>query len=244
MDHPICPSDEAQIRCKAGPPITSHRSTRGILNPKNSDARWKLKESLREFPTKTWSKGRGRTVQGSAKGSGLPRLSKYNFNIILSDLVSTLKDIKEARFPKDIYSNPDRRNMDLWCEYHNTTSILPRITTIRGLRSHDYLGPGTWGNSSVIGPRTTSIRIRGKMDEECPEHDLITFANDDCNSLAFPHNEALLGDKDDHPGSKKENVTFLHPSSSDLPRLKMPFEEGSSYNSKIVRSLTSRNRPF
>nr|XP_009606185.1 uncharacterized protein LOC104100620 [Nicotiana tomentosiformis] len=52
--------------------------------------------------------------------STYPRLSDYNFNISIVELVSAMRNIKEARFPKQIISDPSQRDRNLWCEYHGT----------------------------------------------------------------------------------------------------------------------------
>nr|XP_009618036.1 uncharacterized protein LOC104110278 [Nicotiana tomentosiformis] len=49
-----------------------------------------------------------------------PRLSDYNFNISLIELVLAIWNIKEARFPKLIRSDPSQRDHNLWCEFHGT----------------------------------------------------------------------------------------------------------------------------
>ncbi|XP_070050112.1 uncharacterized protein [Nicotiana tomentosiformis] len=49
-----------------------------------------------------------------------PKLSEYNFNVNIVELVSSMRNIKEARFPKPIRSNPSQRDPNLWYEYHGT----------------------------------------------------------------------------------------------------------------------------
>ncbi|XP_019233690.1 PREDICTED: uncharacterized protein LOC109214250 [Nicotiana attenuata] len=49
-----------------------------------------------------------------------PRLSEYNFNVSVVKLVSAMRNIKEAWFPKPMRSNPSQRDPNLWCEYHET----------------------------------------------------------------------------------------------------------------------------
>ncbi|XP_070050927.1 uncharacterized protein [Nicotiana tomentosiformis] len=49
-----------------------------------------------------------------------PRLSKYNFNVNVLELTSALRNIKEAQFPKPMWSDPIHRDPNLWCEYHGT----------------------------------------------------------------------------------------------------------------------------
>ncbi|XP_070020700.1 uncharacterized protein [Nicotiana sylvestris] len=49
-----------------------------------------------------------------------PRLSEYNFNIDVSDIVFTISKIRDARWPKPVQSDPSQRNHNLVCEFHNT----------------------------------------------------------------------------------------------------------------------------
>ncbi|XP_075085099.1 uncharacterized protein LOC142168330 [Nicotiana tabacum] len=60
-----------------------------------------------------------REVSGS-RGSSYPRLSEYNFNVSIVELVSAMRSIKEARFPRPMKSDPSQRDTNLWCEYHGT----------------------------------------------------------------------------------------------------------------------------
>ncbi|XP_070039540.1 uncharacterized protein [Nicotiana tomentosiformis] len=55
-----------------------------------------------------------------SRDSSYPRLSEYNLNVSLVELMSTMRNIKEARFPKPIRSDPSQRDPNLWCEYHGT----------------------------------------------------------------------------------------------------------------------------
>ncbi|XP_070042888.1 uncharacterized protein [Nicotiana tomentosiformis] len=49
-----------------------------------------------------------------------PRLSEYNFNVSVVELVSAMRKIKEARFPRPIRFDSSQRDPNLWCEYHGT----------------------------------------------------------------------------------------------------------------------------
>nr|XP_016455166.1 PREDICTED: uncharacterized protein LOC107779289 [Nicotiana tabacum] len=119
------------------------------LNPRNFDASRKLKESPLKFQATTWAnriEGCGnkgfwsserfgvdrRTDHGrnnrslqekevlGAQNSTYLRLSDYYFNISIVELVSVIRNIKEARFLKPIRSDPSQRDPNLWCEYHGT----------------------------------------------------------------------------------------------------------------------------
>ncbi|XP_019225255.1 PREDICTED: uncharacterized protein LOC109206847 [Nicotiana attenuata] len=57
-----------------------------------------------------------------------PRLSEYNFNISIMELVSAMRNIKEARFPRPMRSVQGQRDLNLWCEYHG----------INGYRTGDW----------------------------------------------------------------------------------------------------------
>ncbi|XP_070003459.1 uncharacterized protein [Nicotiana sylvestris] len=44
----------------------------------------------------------------------------YNFNVTTSELVPVLRSMEDkVRWPKEMRSNPNRRNPDHWCEFHN-----------------------------------------------------------------------------------------------------------------------------
>nr|XP_016435097.1 PREDICTED: uncharacterized protein LOC107761385 [Nicotiana tabacum] len=49
-----------------------------------------------------------------------PRLSEYNFNDSVVELLSAMRNIKEARFSKPMRSDPSQRDPNLYCEYHGT----------------------------------------------------------------------------------------------------------------------------
>nr|XP_009622700.1 uncharacterized protein LOC104114060 [Nicotiana tomentosiformis] len=96
------------------------------LNPRSFDASRKLKESLLEFQATTWADVHNRSlldkeISGS-RDSSYPRLSKYNFNVSVVELVSAMRNIKEARLPKPMRSDPSQRDPNLWCEYHGTNN--------------------------------------------------------------------------------------------------------------------------
>ncbi|XP_070046595.1 uncharacterized protein [Nicotiana tomentosiformis] len=55
-----------------------------------------------------------------SRDSSYPRLSEYNFNVSVVELVSAMRNIKEARFPRPMKSDPSQRDPNLWCEYHGT----------------------------------------------------------------------------------------------------------------------------
>ncbi|XP_070051994.1 uncharacterized protein [Nicotiana tomentosiformis] len=48
------------------------------------------------------------------------RIGDYNFNVSTSELVAVLRSMGDkVRWPKEMRSNPNRRNPDFWCEFHN-----------------------------------------------------------------------------------------------------------------------------
>ncbi|XP_070055206.1 uncharacterized protein [Nicotiana tomentosiformis] len=48
------------------------------------------------------------------------RIGDYSFNIGTSELVAVLRSMGDkVRWPKEMRSNPGRRNPDFWCEFHN-----------------------------------------------------------------------------------------------------------------------------
>ncbi|XP_070040156.1 uncharacterized protein [Nicotiana tomentosiformis] len=60
-----------------------------------------------------------REISGS-RDSSYPKLLEYNFNVSVVELVSAMRNIKEARFPRPMKSDPNQRDPNLWCEYHGT----------------------------------------------------------------------------------------------------------------------------
>nr|XP_009595803.1 uncharacterized protein LOC104092028 [Nicotiana tomentosiformis] len=106
------------------------------LNEKSSEATRRLKESLREFPAMTWndvynrfankdsssSSSRFRKDRGerSSDANTNVRIGDYNFNVSTSELVVVLISMwDKVRWPKEMRSNPNRRNPDFLCEFHN-----------------------------------------------------------------------------------------------------------------------------
>ncbi|XP_019251257.1 PREDICTED: uncharacterized protein LOC109230189 [Nicotiana attenuata] len=47
-----------------------------------------------------------------------PKLSEYNFNVSVVELVSAMRNIKEARFRRPMRFDPSKRDPNLWCKYH------------------------------------------------------------------------------------------------------------------------------
>ncbi|XP_070009957.1 uncharacterized protein [Nicotiana sylvestris] len=48
------------------------------------------------------------------------RFGSYSFNVSTSEIVSVLRSMGDkVRWPKEMRSNPNRRNPDHWCEFHN-----------------------------------------------------------------------------------------------------------------------------
>ncbi|XP_009757891.2 uncharacterized protein [Nicotiana sylvestris] len=47
-------------------------------------------------------------------------IGDYSFNVSASELVAILRSMGDkVRWPKEMISNPNRRNPDFWCEFHN-----------------------------------------------------------------------------------------------------------------------------
>ncbi|XP_070046787.1 uncharacterized protein [Nicotiana tomentosiformis] len=70
------------------------------------------------------------------RDSSYPKLSGYNFNVSMVELVSSIRNIKEARFPGPMKSDPSQRDPNLW---------------VLGIRFHMSRGlptpPGRSGNN-------------------------------------------------------------------------------------------------
>ncbi|XP_070023340.1 uncharacterized protein [Nicotiana sylvestris] len=109
------------------------------LNEKSSEAMRRLKESLREFPATTWNDVYNKysmklmieedTISRSHKKEKEIRdddrnlkakFGGYNFNVSTLELVAVLRGMgNKVHWPKEMRSNPNRRNPDHWCEFHN-----------------------------------------------------------------------------------------------------------------------------
>ncbi|MCD7448765.1 hypothetical protein HAX54_045979 [Datura stramonium] len=48
------------------------------------------------------------------------KLTKYCFTIVLTQLIYSLRKIKEAQVLKPIRSDPNSRDHNLWCDYHES----------------------------------------------------------------------------------------------------------------------------
>ncbi|XP_060200295.1 uncharacterized protein LOC132628534 [Lycium barbarum] len=62
---------------------------------------------------------RGDTSESANNGDN-PRLSEYNFNIDVTDLVSAVGHIKDARWPRPLRFDPAQRYPSVMYEYHST----------------------------------------------------------------------------------------------------------------------------
>lgn len=48
------------------------------------------------------------------------RIGDYNFNVSTSELITVQRNMGDrVRWPKKMRSNPNKRNPDFWCEFHN-----------------------------------------------------------------------------------------------------------------------------
>ncbi|XP_060170667.1 uncharacterized protein LOC132601604 [Lycium barbarum] len=71
-------------------------------------------------------------TSGTANNGDIPRLSEYNFNIDVTDLVSAIGHIEDARWPRPLRSDPAQRDPSMMCEYHGTH--VHRVEDCRQLR--------------------------------------------------------------------------------------------------------------
>nr|XP_016496153.1 PREDICTED: uncharacterized protein LOC107815147 [Nicotiana tabacum] len=58
----------------------------------------------------------------------VPRLSEYNFNVDVPNIISAISKIRDTRWPRPVLSDPSQRNPNLVCEFHGT----------HGHRTEDY----------------------------------------------------------------------------------------------------------
>ncbi|XP_070007907.1 uncharacterized protein [Nicotiana sylvestris] len=109
--------------------------------------------------------------------SSKAKIDGYSFNVSTSELVAVLRSMGDkVRWLKEIRLNPNRRNPDFWCEFHNDHGhkiAYCRLLQdeVEHLLKQDYL----------------TRRVRQVLEE-----DSITFDDADTDSVLIPHNDALV----------------------------------------------------
>ncbi|XP_060217134.1 uncharacterized protein LOC132644560 [Lycium barbarum] len=103
-----------RYRSYAKPEKSSFRSERGKNDPSHhsnrSDGRTDRGPSSRDLLLRD-------DASGSVNNGNNSRLSEYSFSINVTDLVL---DIKDARWPRPLRSDPAQRDLSMMCEYHGT----------------------------------------------------------------------------------------------------------------------------
>nr|XP_009785690.1 PREDICTED: uncharacterized protein LOC104233927 [Nicotiana sylvestris] len=83
----------------------------------------------RNPPRNDWRVDQGHDPQGfinkaridrNVVPTGAPHLSEYNFNVDVSNIVFAISEIRDAKWPKPMLSDPSQRNYNLVCEFHNS----------------------------------------------------------------------------------------------------------------------------
>ncbi|XP_070026198.1 uncharacterized protein [Nicotiana sylvestris] len=108
------------------------------------------------------------------------RFGGYNFNISTSELVAVLRSMGDkVRWPKEMRSNPNRRNPDHWCEFHNDHRH----------KTADCIN----GVSYTAANKVSKVTItQGKRVRQVLEEDNITFNDADADDVLTPYNDALV----------------------------------------------------
>ncbi|XP_070035743.1 uncharacterized protein [Nicotiana tomentosiformis] len=108
---------------------TDRRSSRGRFFPyERAEGRDRSFRMTNRFATdrRTDCGQNNRSVQdketSGSRDPSYPRFSEYNFNVSVVELVSAMKNIKEAWFPKPMRSDPIQRDPNFWYEYHRTNN--------------------------------------------------------------------------------------------------------------------------
>nr|XP_009596401.1 uncharacterized protein LOC104092494 [Nicotiana tomentosiformis] len=137
LDFPASPEGRDRGFWSAYRFVTDRRTDRGRIN-----------RSLKDKET------------SGSRDSSYPRLSKYNFNVSVVELVSAMRNNKEVMFSKTMRSDPSQRDPNLWCKYHGTNDH--RTEDCRHLREEvaTLLKIAILGNSYVTGIKT--IMVAGK----------------------------------------------------------------------------------
>nr|XP_016445023.1 PREDICTED: uncharacterized protein LOC107770249 [Nicotiana tabacum] len=102
-----------------------------------------------------------------------------------------MSDIKEARFPKPMRSDPNHRDPNLWCEYHNTNGH--RTGDCRHLREevatllkHSYLREFLSDRAKNNYVRDKSDTQTSRLGEEPPRQMInMIFGENDINGITF-----------------------------------------------------------
>ncbi|XP_070031361.1 uncharacterized protein [Nicotiana tomentosiformis] len=132
----------------------------------------------------------GREISGS-RDSSYPKLLEYNFNVSVVELVSAMKNIKKARFPRPIKSDPSQRDPNLWCEYHGTNAhwigdcrhLQEEVAT---LLKNSHLREFLSGRAKNNYGRNRGDAETSKAGEEPPRQTInIIFGGNEINGVTF-----------------------------------------------------------
>ncbi|XP_070039633.1 uncharacterized protein [Nicotiana tomentosiformis] len=122
-----------------------------------------------------------------------------------------MRNIKEARVPRSMRSNPSQRDPNLWCEYHGTNGHLREFLSDRAKnnygRNRDNAKPSkareepqcqtinmiVGGNeiNGVTFSAAKKIKVSITHSKGLREDD-ITFTEEDAHRLLLPHNDVLV----------------------------------------------------
>ncbi|XP_070045410.1 uncharacterized protein [Nicotiana tomentosiformis] len=162
-----------------------------------------------------------------------PKLSEYNFNVSVVELVSATRNIKEALFPKPMRFDPSQRDPNLWYEYRRTNGhqtgdcrhLREEVATLREFlsdqdknnygRNHDNTEPTKAGEDPP--------RLRINMIFGGNEINGVTFSVAITTKLSVTHSKRLWG-------VVEENITFTE---EDMDGLFLP------HNDALVISLNA-----
>ncbi|XP_070042472.1 uncharacterized protein [Nicotiana tomentosiformis] len=178
-----------------------------------------------------------REVSGS-RNSFYPRLSEYNFNVSVVELVSAMRNIKEARFPNPIKSDPSQRDPNLWCEYHDTNGhrtgdcrhLREEVTTLlKNGHLREFLSNRAKNNyGRKMGDAETS-----KAGEEPPHQTInMIFGGNEINGVTFSAAKKTKVSITHSKRLREDNITFMD---EDADGLLLP------HNDTLVISLNVLN---
>ncbi|XP_070023282.1 uncharacterized protein [Nicotiana sylvestris] len=138
--------------------------------------------------------------------SSKAKIGGYSFNVSTSELVPVLKSMGDkVQWPKEMRSNPNRRNPDFWCEFHNnhgrkTADCRLLQGEVEHLLKQGYLtalfsekGEEVNGMTYTATKKASKITVtHGKQVRQVLEEDNITFDDADADGELIPHNDALV----------------------------------------------------
>ncbi|XP_070026640.1 uncharacterized protein [Nicotiana sylvestris] len=120
--------ERVSSRCAETEKSSSKNRYEPYMGPEGRDSRSKQDNSWYDHRSKDresgsssrFGKERNTREMRDDNRSSKAKIGGYNFNVSTLELVAILRSMGDkVRWPKEMRSNPSRRNPDFWCEFHN-----------------------------------------------------------------------------------------------------------------------------